>query len=183
MMRLAIVLSACVCVFAALPATAQDRYLMLAATRTSTMQAEINQAASQGYRVVAASRTETAEVIVVLEKGAAGYDYRLIATTRTGTLQKEISAAAAAGYRIVPRAVTTKRSVGGLFANSSDEGELLVVMEKGPDTPQGLAYVVVATSRTGTMQQEMSETAGKGLQLIAVASRGEHVAVFERAPK
>ena len=182
-MRLAVALSTCLAVLGALPATAQDRYLMLAATRTSTMQAEINQAASQGYRVVAASRTESAEAIVVLEKGASGYDYRLIATTRTGTLQKEISEAAAAGYRVVPRAVTTKRTVGGLFANSNDEGELLVIMEKGPDTPPVLSYFVVATSRTGTMQKEMSETAGKGFQLIAVASRGEHVAIFERGAK
>lgn len=161
----------------------KDRYLLLAATRTGTMQEEINDAATRGFRVVSASRTEGAEVVVVMERTTSRYQYRLVATTRTGTLQRELSEAAEAGYRVVPRAVTTKRSVGsGLFANNNrDEGELLIVMEKAPDTSQGFAYQVLATSRTGTLQREMSETAERGYQLIALASRGEHVAIFERA--
>ena len=164
-----------------MPAQEAERYLLLATTRTSTMQEEINQAASRGYRVVGASRTENAEVIVAMEKASGAFAYRLIATTRTGTLQGEIADAAAAGYRVVPRGVTTKRTIGGGFnTNNRDEGELLVLMEKGPDTPPGLAYRVVATSRTGTMQKEMAETAERGFALIALVSRGEHVAVFER---
>jgi hypothetical protein len=159
-----------------------ERYLLLATTRTSTMQEEINQAAGRGYRVVGASRTENAEVIVAMEKATGTFSYRLIATTRTGTLQREITEACAAGYRVVPRGVTTKLTIGGgLSTNNRDEGELLVLMEKGPDTPPGLAYHVVATSRTGTMQKEMAETAERGFALIALVSRGEHVAVFERA--
>jgi hypothetical protein len=167
------------------PAQEPERYLLLAATRTSTMQDEINQAAGRGYRVVGASRTENAEAIVAMEKTTGGYSYRLIATTRTGTLQREISEAADAGYRVVPRGVTTKRTLGGVFSSNDnrDEGELLVLMEKGPDTPSGLAYHVVATSRTGTMQKEMAETADRGFELLALVSRGEHVAIFERGPR
>lgn len=171
-------------VLAVSPALAQEaeRYLLLAATRTSTMQEEISEAAGRGYRVVGASRTENAEVIVALEKTAGAYSYRLIATTRTGTLQREITEAAEAGFRVVPRGVTTKRTLGGVLSsnNSRDEGELLVLMEKGPDTPSGLSYRVVATSRTGTMQKEMAETADRGFELLALVSRGEHVAIFER---
>ncbi len=44
-----------------------------------------------------------------------------------------------------------------------------------------LAYRVVATSRTGTLQKEMSETADSGYALIALVSRGEHIAIFERS--
>ena len=164
-----------------LPAQEPERYVLLATTRTSTMQEEINQAAGRGYRVVGASRTENAEVIVAMERATGTYNYRLIATTRTGTLQREITEACEAGYRVVPRGVTTKRTIGsGFNTNNRDEGELLVLMEKGPDTPPGLAYHVVATSRTGTMQKEMAETAERGFALIALVSRGEHVAVFER---
>lgn len=164
------------------PAQEAERYLLLAATRTSTMQEEVNQAAGRGYRVVGASRTENAEVIVAMERASGVFTYRLIATTRTGTLQREIGEAADAGFRVVGRGVTTKRTFGGVLNSSHnrDEGELLVLMEKGPDTPPGLSYHVVATSRTATMQKEMAETAGRGFELLALVSRGEHVAIFER---
>ncbi|MGD9902453.1 MAG: hypothetical protein AB7U83_03200 [Vicinamibacterales bacterium] len=162
---------------------AQERYLVLATTRTSTMQQELNDASDRGFRVVGASRTDGAEVLVVLERASGDFDYHLIATQRTGTLQREITAAAERGYRVVPQAVTTKRNA-GLFgladANDRSEGELLVIMEKGPGTPPGLAYHVVATSRTSTFQKEMSEAVERGYTLVALTSRGEHVAIFER---
>lgn len=168
----------------AVPARAQeDRYLLLAASRTSTLQDEINGAVERGFRVVAASRTDDAEALVALERTTETYTYRVIATTRTGTLQREIADAAAVGFRVVPRTVTTKRTIGGaLFNNNNnnDPGELLVIMERGPDTPANLTYRVLATSRTGTLQREMSDAEAAGFALIALASRGEHVAIFER---
>ncbi len=112
-------------------APAQERYLLLAATRTGTMQAEVNDAAARGYRVVAASCTEGAEVIVTLERAEGRYQYLLIATTRTGTLQKELTDGVEAGYRAIPRAVTTKRTASNSWLanqNNRDEGEVLVIM-------------------------------------------------------
>ena len=170
---------------AVLGAQERDRYVLLAAARTGTMQQEINAAAASGYRVVAASRTDGNEVVVVLEQAVGQYDYRLIATTRTSTLQKEMNDAAEAGYRVVPRAVTTKRSASaGGFAralvNSRDDGELLILMEKGPEGSGGALYQVLATERTGTLQKEISETASKGFRLVTLVSRGEHLAIMER---
>jgi hypothetical protein len=167
----------------AVPARAQEeRYLLLAASRTSTLQNEINQAVERGFRVVAASRTDDAEALVALERTTGTYTYRVIAATRTGTLQREIAEAVAAGFRVVPRTVTTKRTIGGALFNNdnNDEGELLVIMERGPDTPANLTYRILATSRTGTLQREMSDAEAAGFTLIALASRGEHVAIFER---
>jgi hypothetical protein len=161
-----------------------DKYLLLATQRTGTMQDEINEAAAKGFRVVAASRTEGTEVIVLLEQTRDKYQYKLIATTRTGTLQREIGDAASDGYRVVPRAVTTKRSSGGLGAalggNNRNEGELLVLMEKGPEGPGRAQYQVLATSRTVTLQKEISQASINGYALVALASRGEHVAILER---
>jgi hypothetical protein len=163
-----------------------DKYLLLATQRTGTMQEEINQAAAKGFRVVAASRTEGTEVIVLLEQSMDKYQYRLIATTRTGTLQREIDQAAADGYRVVARAVTTKRTGGGLATlggNNRNEGELLVLMEKGPDGPAKAQYQVLATERTGTLQKEIGQASINGYMLVALTSRGEHVAILERAPR
>lgn len=160
----------------------EDKYLLLATQRTGTMQQEINDAAGKGFRVVAASRTDGSEVIVLLEQTSDKYQYRLLATTKTGTLQREVSEAAADGYRVVPRAVTTKRGggLGGVLGGNRDEGELLVLMEKGPEGSARMQYQVLATSRTGTLQKEISQSSINGYMLIALASRGEHVAIMER---
>jgi hypothetical protein len=54
-------------------------------------------------------------------------------------------------------------------------------MERGPDTPRGLTYKALATSRTGTLQKEMSDLAERGYELVGLISRREHIAIFERA--
>ena len=145
-----------------------DRYLLLATERTSTMQQEINAAAARGFRVVAASPKESSEVVVLLEQTEDHYEYRLVATTRTATLQREITDAAEAGYRIVPRAVTGKGD------------EVIVLMEKGAEGPVTVQYHVLATERTTTLQKEISEATGNGFTLTALAGRGEYVAILER---
>jgi phosphoribosylcarboxyaminoimidazole (NCAIR) mutase len=145
-----------------------DRYLLLATERTSTMQQEINDAAGRGFRVVATSPKESGEVIVVLEQTNDTYDYRLVAATRTATLQREISDAAEAGYRIVPRAVTGKGD------------EVVLLMEKGAEVPANVEYQVLSTERTGTLQKEISQASANGYTLVALAGRSEHVAIMER---
>jgi hypothetical protein len=164
-----------------------DHYLLLATSRTETMQKEINDAAERGFRVVAASRTENTEVIVVLVQTPETYRYRLLATTRTRTLERELNEAAEAGYRAIPGAIGTKRTLNDVLRRNdpkqssvNSEGELLVLMEKGPDAPPALSYKVLATSRTGTLQKEMSQTAEQGYELVALVSRREHIAIFER---
>jgi len=66
-----------------------QRFLLLATTKTSTMQKELSQAAAAGYRVRAGSRTRGAEVTIIAEKVAtppAVYQYYVLATTRTSTM-------------------------------------------------------------------------------------------------
>lgn len=185
-MRRRVTLVVLLCLVAPNLARAQerDRYLLLATQRTGTMQGEINDASARGYRVLAATRTEGTEVVVVLEQAVGEYKYKLIATTRTGTLQKELNDAAEQGYRVIPLAVTTKRTQGrlaGALSNSNPgEGELLILMEKGPAGNNGALYEVLATTKTGTLQKELGEAGAKGFKLIALVSRGEHLAIMER---
>ena len=146
-----------------------DRYLLLATERTATMQQEIDAAAARGFRVVAASPKESSEVVVLLEQTKGTYEYLLVAAARTATLQREISDAAEAGYRIVPRAVTGKGD------------EVVVLMEKGAEGPANAQYQVLSTERTGTLQKEISEASANGYTLVALAGRGEYVAILERA--
>jgi hypothetical protein len=99
------------------------KYQLLATTRTSTMEKELNQAAQEGFRLL--PRTITAkqgflsnEIVSVLEqtpKSSKRYQYRLLATSRTSTLQKEVAQAEADGFVLV-----------GLVGR----GENMVIMEK-----------------------------------------------------
>ena len=148
-----------------------DRYLLLATERTGTMQKEIDEAAARGFRVVTASPGDGDEYIVLLEQTTDKHQYRLLATSRTATLQRELEDAAKEGYRILPKSIAHKGD------------ELLVLMEKGAQGSALADYQVLATERTGTLQREISQAALNGYTLVALAKRGEHVAILERATR
>ena len=93
-------------------------YRLLATTRISTMQNELNQVAADGYRLLpqtimlkgqAGSRLmgatrDNAEIVLVAErtpKSDSRYEYRLLGTERTATMQKEVSDAVASGFVVV----------------------------------------------------------------------------------
>jgi hypothetical protein len=95
-------------------------YRLLATSRTSTMQKELQEAADAGYeyrgQTIFKSTFGGDEVVCILErdKDATGprSSYRLLATTRTSTLEKELNEAAAAGYQAVGMTVA-KTAMGG----------------------------------------------------------------------
>ena len=164
---------ACLLLSAGAAAEAQevpDRYLLLATERTGTMQQEINEAAARGFRVVAASPSDS-EIIIVLEQTEDKRQYLLLAATRTRTLQREITDAAEAGYRILPRALVKKGD------------EMLVLLEKGPDSAARARYLVLATDRVGTLQKEINQATIDGYTLVALSSLGDHVAILEQGAR
>ncbi len=81
-------------------------YKVLATSRTSTMEKEMNQASALGFRLAAVMGGETSfggsEVVVIMQKGQEGasgsYQYRLLATNKTSTMQKEMNQAAGEGF-------------------------------------------------------------------------------------
>lgn len=106
------------------------QYLLLATTRTSTMQKELNEAAAQGFRLLPRTMIakqeafgDNVEIVVLLEKPPGPpkrYQYLLLATTLTGTLQKEMSQALAAGYEV---------------AGMVSRGEHMVILERPAESP------------------------------------------------
>ena len=83
-----------------LPVDAQDggeRFLMLATSRTGTMETELNEAGAEGYRFRAAQGGETAfggrEAVVVMQHDPSGerYRYILLATSSTTTMGEELN--------------------------------------------------------------------------------------------
>jgi hypothetical protein len=86
------------------------RYKLLATSKTSTMQKEMQEAGDAGFeykgQTIFKSTFGGKEVVVVLERDGAvstpvKWEYRLLATKKSSTLQKEVSEATAAGYSFV----------------------------------------------------------------------------------
>ena len=96
------------------------KYKLLATSRTSTMQKEIQQAGDEGFEYLGQTVFESTfggkEVSVILERNselaAKRYQYRLLATSRTSTMQKELQAAGEAGFAFLGMTVS-KTSMGG----------------------------------------------------------------------
>ncbi|MEN3335076.1 MAG: hypothetical protein V7641_4441 [Blastocatellia bacterium] len=84
-------------------------YKLLATSRTSTMQKELQQAGDAGFeyqgQTVFSSTFGGKEVVVILERDpemkVALWEYKLLATKKTSTMEKELNEAGAAGYQFV----------------------------------------------------------------------------------
>jgi len=105
------------------PSKAQgDRrvYKLLATSKTSTMQKEMQQLGDEGFEYKGQTVFESAfggkEVVVIMERDASTpakkIHYKLLATTKTSTMQKELREAGEAGFRIAGMTVA-KTAFGG----------------------------------------------------------------------
>ena len=169
-------------------AQSQFEYKLLATSKTSTMEKELNQAADAGFRFEGVMGGDTSfggkEVVSILSRPVgkvikARYQYKLLATSRTSTMQKEMAEAASAGFTYRGQTVTDS-TFGGR--------EVIVIMERDIESSGAIAeYRLLATSKTGTMQKELSEVAEAGYRFrgVTVAKTAfggsEVVVITERA--
>ena len=154
----------------------ESRYLLLATVKTSTMQKELDEASGQGFRIVsAASSCGQSEMVLFLErvtKPPDTYKYRLLATSRTSTMEKELNQAAQEGFRLLPRTITAKE---GFLTN-----EIVTVLEQAPRSTKRYEYRLLATSRTSTLQKEVSQAEADGFVLVGLVGRGENMVIMEK---
>lgn len=152
------------------------QYKLLATTKTSTMQKEVEEAAQAGYRILVGAPTSGTEMAVFMSKDGtveAPYKYKLLATTRTGTMQKELNEAADGGFRLLPSTMIAKAQLfGGV--------EIVMLMERPPRVEKQYEYKLLATTLTSTLQKEVTEAKEAGFVIIGMVSRGEHMVVMER---
>lgn len=184
MTRFALALA--ICVFAAVPAFAQIDYKVLATSKTSSMEKEMNDAGAAGYRFVDVMGGETAmggkEVVVLMQKGGdvtGTYRYKLLASNRTGTMQKELSDAALDGYDFIGQTV---------FESMFGGEEVVTIVERGAAPQSDYIYKLVATSRTSTLQREIADLGREGYQALGMvvgktALGGNELVVVARKQK
>lgn len=83
--------------------------------------------------------------------------YRVLATSRTSTMQNEMREAGEAGFRFVA-AMGGETAIGGR--------EVVVLMEKVPDSTARYDYLVLATNRTSTLQKELQQASDAGYEVV-----------------
>ncbi len=144
-------------------------YRVLATTKTSTMEKEMNDAAGAGFVFSAVMGGDTAaggkEVVVVMSKGNSAGDaptrnYRLLATSKTSTMQKELQALGDEGFEYKGQTV---------FDSAFGGKEVTVIMERDTTrTTAKITYRLLATQRTSTMQKELREAGDAGFALVGM---------------
>jgi hypothetical protein len=142
-------------------------YRLLATSRTSTMEKEMNEAADAGYVYAAVMGGETAfggkEAVVVMAKSsdqAGKRRYKLLATSKTSTMQKELNEAGEEGWAFRGQTV---------FESAFGGREVCVILERDTAKPAArIQYRLLATSKTSTMQKELNEAGADGYQLLSM---------------
>jgi hypothetical protein len=142
-------------------------YRVLATTKTSTMEKELNEAADAGFRFEAAMGGDTAiggsEVVAVMtrvDNARPRYAYKLLATSRTSTMQKELQNAADAGFEYRTQTV---------FSSMFGGEEVVCILERDRnDTPHRSEYKLVATTKTSTLQKELNEVGSQGYVVLGM---------------
>ncbi|MBA3439362.1 MAG: hypothetical protein H0T92_05785 [Pyrinomonadaceae bacterium] len=170
------------------PNTAQYEYRVLATSKTSTLQNELNDAAQAGFRFEGVMGGATSfggsEGVVVMSRNTASnemrYEYKLLATKKTSTMQKELQEAGGAGFDYRGQTI---------FNTTFGGQEVVVVLERprGADTRR-VEYKLFATSKTSTMQKELQEAGKEGFAYagITVAETffgGSELVVILRKPR
>ena len=150
-------------------ASAADRfeYRVLATTKTSTMEREINEAAEAGYGFTAVMGGNTAtagsEVVVVMTKlpaGAPRRSYKLLATNRTSTMQKEMQELGDEGYDYKGQTI---------FNSTFGGKEVSVILERQEGGPKArITYKLLATTRTSTQQKELNQAGQDGFEVVGL---------------
>jgi hypothetical protein len=144
-------------------------YRILATSRTSTMEAELNDAADSGYRFSKVMGGLTAaggpEVVIAMvrEKAEAVREtrrYKLLAATRTSTMQREMQQAADDGYEYLGQTV---------FETAFGGPEVVIIMERDRSRNNARpSYRLLATSKTSTMERELTALGEQGYRLMGM---------------
>jgi hypothetical protein len=164
--RLAVCTFALLGMFAETGHTAAVQVRVLATSKTSTMEKEMNQAAEAGFRLTAVMGGETAiggkEVVVVMSSGggrSGRFAYKLLATSKTSTMEKELREAADLGFEYQGQTV---------FESVFGGQEVVVILERDKDAARKSEYRLVATTKTSTLEKELRDVGGAGYTVVGM---------------
>jgi hypothetical protein len=143
-------------------------YRIIATTKTSTMEKELNRNAEAGFRFTTVMGGETAfggnEVVAIMTRSSLTeprFEYRLLATSKTSTLQKELQAASDGGFEYRGQTV---------FESTFGGQEVACILERDRNNPAPsiYRYELLATSKTSTMEKELKTWGDQGFEAVAM---------------
>ena len=144
-------------------APAEYEYLVLATTKTSTMEKELQEAAESGYRFAGAMGGKRVfggeELVVVMQRDSDSmprFEYKLLSTSKTSTMQKELQEAGDAGFAYRGQTTLKKESV------------VILERDRALANLRRFEYRVLATQKTSTMQDELRVTGAAGFDFAGV---------------
>jgi hypothetical protein len=142
---------------------------VLATSRTSTLEKELNDAARAGFRFQIVMGGETAasggkEVVAIVSRAEgtrAMYEYKLLATSRTSKMEKELQEAAEAGFDYRGQTV---------FDSTFGGKEVVCILERNLDArgAPAISFKLLATARTSTMQNELLAAGADGYEAVGM---------------
>lgn len=153
-----------------------QNYLVLSTKRIQTMEKELDEAASRGFRVLYGAPTAQFDMALLLTRvqgeAAEPYRYRILATSRNKTMEKELNEAAREGFRLLPRTIVYKE---GFFT-----AEMVMVMERAPNSGKSYEYKLVRATKETSIHKKLNEVGAQGFQPVTMVIIGEHVVVTEK---
>jgi|SRR5579862_199588 len=146
----------------------QFDYRVVATTKTSTMEKELNQNADLGYRFLTVMGGETAfggkEVVSIMVRSGISqprFEYKLLATNKTSTMQKELQEASDGGFDY--RGQTVFESTFG-----GKEVSCILERDRNNRSPSVYRYELLATSKTSTMEKELKQWGDQGYEALGM---------------
>jgi hypothetical protein len=151
-------------------------FLVLSTLKIQTMEKELDEAASKGFRVLYGAPTASFDMALFLRRldkaEAAPYSYKILATSRLKTMEKELNDIAALGYRLLPRTIIFKQ---GLFT-----AELTMIMERAPNPATNYEYKLVFAGKETKLHKKIDEAIALGFQPSTMITLGANVVVMEK---
>jgi len=164
-----LLISVVVFLAASFAASQTTEYKVLATSKTSTSQKEMNEAAEAGFQFGGVMGGETSfggsEVVTIMhrtlssEKGR--FAYKLLATSKTSTMQKELQQAGDEGFEYKGQTVY-KSTFGG------KEVVTILELDRNIRSRPRYEYRLLATKKTSTMQKELQEAGSAGFEFVGV---------------
>ena len=178
------------------PTLADDDYLLLATSNTSTMQDELKAAAERGYELLEATTTGSSfgEIIAILQRtpeDAAGFEYWVLATMRTSTMAQELPAKPACRSSSTMAQELRQAGLAGFayqdHVDHRKENVIFLSRSRDPEKIAPVEYTLLATNKTSTMQGELRSAQAAGFRFHGVTvnnglSGGKEVVIILSRP-
>lgn len=152
-----------------------QNFLILSTKRIQTMEKELDEVASKGFRVLYGAPTIAVDMALFLQRSETPdrpYTYKILATSRNKTMEKELNEQASKGFRLLPRTM--------IFKQGFITAEVVTVMEREFESNLSYEYKLVEAGKEIKLQAKIDAARADGFSPVTMITLGDHVVVMEK---